>query len=145
MCIRDRHRLDILRVDVRDGFRGAARIELRTSASAEVIHRDSVDDIERIGRLADGLVAAENHLRRAADARRGGVDRNARDLARQRIDEVGVLDRGDVLGLDLLDVITQGLLLTLDAEGGDNDALDFGSRFVKRDVEGCLLYTSRCV
>ena len=131
-----RHRLDILRVDVRDGFRGAARIELRTSASAEVIHRDSVDDIERIGRLADGLVATKNHLRRAADARRGGVDRNARDLARQRIDEVGILDRGDVLGLDLLDVVTQGLLLTLDAEGGDNDALDFGSRFVKRDVEG---------
>ena len=41
--------LDVLRVKVRNGLRGSLGVEFRSAATPEVIHRDTVDDVERVG------------------------------------------------------------------------------------------------
>ncbi len=130
-----RYALDVLGVDVCDGLGRSLGVELRAAASAEVVHRDAVDDIQRVGRLADGLVAPEHHLGGSADSGRRGVDVHARHLAVERVDEIGVLDGGEQVGLDLLHIVAQGLLVAPDAECGDDSALKFRAFLPERDVE----------
>ena len=62
-----RHRLNILGVEVCDGFRSTARIELRTATTTEVVHRNAVDNVKGVRRLRNGLVAAQYDLRGTAD------------------------------------------------------------------------------
>ena len=130
-----RHRLDVLGVQVGDGLGGSARVELRAASAAEVVHRNTVDDVQRVRRLRNGLVAAQHDLRGTAHARRRGVDRHAGHLARQRIDEVGILDGRQVLGFDLLYVVGHGLLGSLDSQGRDDDRFDLRSGFLKPYLE----------
>ena len=130
-----RHRLDILGIDVGDGLRRTARIELRSAATAEIIHRDTVDNVKRVRRLRNGFVTAQNHLRCTADSRRRGVDRDTCNLTRQRVDEVGVLDGRDVFGLDLLYVVGYGFFRTFNTKSSDHDLFDLGGRLLKRKVE----------
>ena len=130
-----RDRLDILRVQVGNRLRSTARIELRAASAAEVVHRNTVDDVQGVRRLRDGLVTAQHHLRGTAHARRRGVDGHTGHLARERIHEVGILDQRDVRGLDLLDIVREGLLLTLDAEGRHHDRLNLRGRFPERHRE----------
>ncbi len=119
-----RDRLDILGVDVGDRLRAAARLELRVAVAAERIDRHAVDHIEGIRRLVDGLRAAHDHLRGAAHARRRGVDVHARDLAVERVDEVGIADRQQLLGGHLLHVVGQRLLRAFDAERRNDHGVD---------------------
>ena len=79
--------------------------------------------------------AAHHHFRGTAHARRRSVDVQTGDLAAERIDEVGVLDSDDAFSVDFLSVVRQRLFRTLDTEGGHHHRLDFGSRFLERDVE----------
>ena len=128
-----RHGFDVFGVQVGDRLRGAARAEFRVAASAGVVHRDAVDDVKCVRGLQNRLVAAHDDLRGAADTRRRGVDRDAGHLARKRVDEVGVLGCGQGCGVDLLDVVAEGLLLALDAEGRDHDLVDLRGRLPERD------------
>ena len=104
-------------------------------APREVVHRDTVDHIKRVGRLRNRLVTAQHHFRGAAHARRGGVDRQTGHLARQRVDEVGVLHGQNVFRVDLLYVVAQCLLGAFDAQRRHNHLFDFRGRFRQRDVE----------
>ena len=130
-----RDRLNVLGVQVRNGFRGTPRIELRAAPASDVVHRNAVDHIEGVRRLEDRLRTAHDNLRGAADTRRRGVDRHTGDLARQRVHEVGVLDHRDVRRRDLLHVVREGLFLTFDAEGRHNDLFDLRSRLAQRHIE----------
>ena len=130
-----RNRLDILRVQVGNRLRGTLRIELRTASATEVVHRNTVDDIQGIRRLRDGLVTAQHHLRGTAHARRRGVDRHTGHLARERIHEVGILHGGDIFGPDLLDIVRKGLLFAFDAQGRHHNRLDLRGRFPERHRE----------
>ena len=130
-----RHRLNILGVEVCDGFRSTARIELRTATTTEVVHRNAVDNVKGVRRLRNGFVTAQNHLRCTADSRRRGVDRDTCNLTRQRVDEVGILDGCDVFGLDLLNIVGYGLFRTLNTKSSDHDLFDLGGRLLKRKVE----------
>ena len=111
------HRSDIVGVQIRDGFRSAARVELHTSFGRVVEHRDAVHHIQRIRGLHDGFHAAHGDLRGTAHARRGLIDDRSRDLAGQGVDEVGILDHRDIFGRDLCHGVGQRLLRTFDAEG----------------------------
>ena len=100
-----------------------------------VIHRNTVDHIEDVVALLDRLLAAHHHARTGAGAARTAVDLHAGHLADQRIHEVGVLDGRQLLGLDLLHVVAQGLLLTFDAEGRHHDVLHRHGRIAERNPE----------
>ena len=130
-----RNRLDILRVQVGNRLRGTLRIELRTASAAEVVHRNTVDDVQGVRRLRDGLVTAQHHLRGAAHARRRGVDRHAGHLARQRVHEVGILHGGNLLGSDLLNIVRKGFLFAFDAEGRHDYLFNLRGRFAERHSE----------
>ena len=129
-------RLDVFGVDIRGALRtGLLGIGAAVAAEAVVIHRNTVDHIEDVVALLDRLLAAHHHARAGAGAARTAVDLHAGHLADQRIHEVGVLDGRQLLGLDLLHVVAQGLLLTFDAEGRHHDVLHRHSRIAERNPE----------
>ena len=131
----DRHRFDILGVQVGNSFRSAARTEFRIAAVAHVIHRNTVDHIKGVGRLRDRLVTAHDNLGGAADTRRRGVDRDTGDLTGQGVDEIGILHIGNGARFHLLHIVAQGFFLTLNTKSSNNHLLDFGSGFFKRNVK----------
>ena len=130
-----RNRLDILRVQVGNRLRGTLRIELRAASATEVVHRNTVDDIQGIRRLRDGLVTAQHHLCGTAHARRRGVDSHTGHLARERIHEVRILHGGNLFRAYLLDIIREGLLFAFDAQGRYHDRLNLRGRFPERHRE----------
>ena len=101
----NRNRLDILGVQIGNGLRGTARIELRAASASDIVHRDTVNHIEGIRRLEDRLRTAHDHLRGATNTRQRGVDCHAGHLARKRVHEVGILDHRDVRRRYLLNVV----------------------------------------
>lgn len=95
-----------------------------------VEHRDAVHHVQRVRGLHDGFHAAHGDLRGTAHTRRGLVDNSTRDLARQGVDEVGILHHRDIFGRDLRHGVGQRLLRTFDAEGRYHYGVDLlGSLF----------------
>ena len=128
-------RLDVLGVDVGDRVGRALRTEFGAALLGFGEHRHAVDHVKRIGGLRNGLHTAHDDLRSAADARRRGVDVHTGHLTIERVDEVGVLVGRDGIGIHLLHVVRQGFLGAFDAQGRNDDLLDFDGRVGQRDVE----------
>ena len=122
-----RHRLDVLGVEVGDTLVVAAvgrLVDTLGLGRAEARKGNTVDHVEGVVVAVDRLHAAHHHTRRTARTRRAGVDLQTGDLTRKRVDEVGVLHRIDDVARDLLHVVGQRLLLTLDTECGDHDGVE---------------------
>ena len=134
---KDRHGLDVVGVDVRHAVRPhvIALQAVVIRAEADVRHRNTVDHIEGVVVLVERFGTAHYHAGRAADARRRGVDLHTGDLAVEGIHEVGVLNRNDVLGFHLLDVVRERLFLTFDTEGRHHHVIQRDGRFDHRDTE----------
>ena len=130
-----RNRFDVFGIDVRDSFRRAPRVELRTAFAAQIEHRDTVDYIKSIRRLADGLAAAHHHFRSAAHTRRRGVYVHAGNLTVQRVDEIGVFVADDIFGIHLLHVVRQRLLRTFDTQSRYHDGIDGLGLFAQGEVD----------
>ena len=127
-------RLDVLGVDVGGALRAdLVAVAAARSAEAVVVHRDTVDHVEGRVALLDRLLSTHYHARRGTCTARAGVDRYTGHLADQRIDEVGVLDRRQLFGLHLLDVVCQRLLLALDTEGRHDDGVHLEGLLLKLD------------
>ena len=99
--------------------------------------RNAVQDIEGVVGVLDGLRATHDDLGLAAGAGGRLVDLDARDLAREGIDHVGFA-RDEDLFVQFLDIVGHGLLGALDAEGGDDDALEEGGILLQGDVDDIL-------
>ena len=127
--------LDVLRVDVGDRVGLARGTEFRGGVQDRGGHRHTVDHVDGVIVLADGLDAAHDGLRGAAHAGGRGVEHEARDLAAQGVDEVGILAREELVGIDLLHVIGKRLLLAADAESRDDGPFQNLVFLVERHVE----------
>ena len=82
--------------------------------------RNAVQHVEGVVRVLDGLCAAHHHLGFGAGAGRGLVDLHAGELAGQGVHHVGLPGHEDFL-IQLLDVVGDGFLRSLDAEGRHHD------------------------
>ena len=87
--------------------------------------RNAVQDVEGVVGVLDGLRTTHDDLGLTAGAGGRLVDLDACDLAREGIDHVGFA-RDEDLFVQFLDIVGHGLLGALDAEGGDDDALEEG-------------------
>ena len=115
-----RHRLDILGVDAGYTLVIAAvgrLVDALGLLRTQARQRNTVDHVEGVVVAVERFDATHHHAGRTAGSRGAGIDLQTGDLARERIHEVGILDRVDDRAGDLLHVVGQGLLLTLDTEG----------------------------
>ena len=99
--------------------------------------RNTVQNVEGVVGVLDGLRATHDDLGLAAGAGGRLVDLDARDLAREGIDHVGFARDEDLL-VQFLDIVGHGLLGALDAEGGDDDALEDVLVLLEGDVDRTL-------
>ena len=80
--------------------------------------------------LGDGLGTTHHGFGGAAHSHGGGIDHQTGGLTAQGVDEVGVLGGKDLVALDFLDIVGQGLLGTADTEGGHNRSFQKGGFFL---------------
>ena len=123
----DGDRLDVVLVQGTEHVTGlaGAGIDAFRLGSAQGLHRDTVDHIQRIVVVGDGLGTAHHDTGCAARARGGLADGYARHLAVQAVDEG--THRTHRLHFGLLDIVGEGFFLLADTHGGDH-------RRVERDV-----------
>jgi len=129
------HRLDVLRVDVRDALAAGKSVFAVHRAAGDVENRHAVDHVEGVVVTRNGLGAAHHYTRGAADAARAGVDRNAGHLARERIHEVGVLDDVHIFAFHALNIIRKGLFRTLDTQRRDHHGVKRLRAFLHADLD----------
>ncbi len=96
--------------------------------------RNTVQDVEGVVGVLDGLRTTHDDLGLAAGAGGRLVDLDARDLAREGVHHVGFACDEDLV-VQFLDIVGHGLLRTLDAEGGDDDPFEDGGVLLQGDVD----------
>ena len=110
--------LDVVRVDLAQRVTGLAGtcVDAFRLVGLQVSHRDTVDDIEGVVVVGQGLGTAHDDTAGTAHARGGLADLHAGHLAAQRVDERP--GRSDVREFHLLDVVGQGFFCLGDTHGG---------------------------
>ena len=126
----------VVRVEVGDAFGLSTRAEFGVPAASEVVHRDTVDDVEGIAALFDGLGASHHDFAGSTDAGRTAVDGDSGDFTVEAVDEVGVFDGEKLFGFDLLDIVAQGFLFAAKSECSDNDFVEDIDVFAHLNVMG---------
>ena len=137
------HALDVFRVDVHHtvGERGGrlghtvgARV---TGIDGRVVVDDTVDDEERLVVTAFGsrVTTTDDDRRTSARGTAGLRHVDARHLAREGVDDVGLLVAKELVGLDFGNRIAQGFTLLLDTEGRHDRLLQHFRIIGKDDVD----------
>ena len=99
-ALQDRHRLDVLGVDVADRVAEIVAVSKR-AAAIRVRHGNPVDDEQRLIVAREGIRPTDDEVRRAAGSA-GAGDRDTRDLALCLLDEVDGLRHRQVRRRQLL-------------------------------------------
>ena len=132
--------LDILRVEhggavARLGH--AAEIVFRLTR-LEGRHRDTIDHVQGVVVVRDGLGTPHHDLHAAADSGRAGIDLDARHLAGEGIHEVGILDLGQFGRLDFLHIVGEGLGLLPDTKCRHNHPFQDVRILLQGDIDDLL-------
>lgn len=129
------HRLDVLRVDVRDALAAGKSVFAVHRAAGDVENRHTVNHVEGVVVARNRLGAAHHHAGGTTDAARAGIDRDAGHLASERIHEVGVLDDVHIFALHALHIIGQGLFRALDTQRRDHHGIERLGAFLHADLD----------
>ncbi len=126
--------LDVLGVEVGDGVGLAGGAELGTCILHGGGHGNTVNHVDGVVALRDGLGTAHDSLGCTTDTGGRTVEDQAGHLTVEGIDEVGILGGEQVLGLHFLHVVGKGFLRTADTQGGDNRTFQHLGLFLEDDA-----------
>ena len=141
----DTNRFDIIGVDAGDPFtRGTTGAEARavTATVSAVTYRHTIDHIEDVVIPRDRLVTTHDDTGSTTYAGGTTLDVHPSDLTIEAVHEVGILDCRQSVILDLLHIIAERLLRTLDPEGGHDDCLELLVSTSELDPELCSICDS---
>ena len=138
-AFQDGDALDVLGVEVESAaaaVRAAPEAGLTVDVVAARVVRDAVHDIEGLVIVGQGGGSTDDHAGGSADTGTGVGDLQTGDLSLEGVREAHAAAAGQFFGLDVLHRVTQGFLLTGDAQGGHDDLVQQFAVFLEDDVCG---------